>query len=150
MEEAVSSIDAPPFFASLAEPNYYMLVLIAGGGRTGSHLASLLLAQVHEARLVEARADTLINLHRELPTEAIFEGDPTDPAALVTAGIERAHVLAAVTAEDADNLIITSLARFHYNVRRIIGRVNNPRNAWLFTPASVWMFASTRRISWPS
>ncbi len=111
-----------------------MFVIIAGGGRTGSHLASLLLSQGHEVRLVEARPDTLISLHRELPTETIFEGDPTDPATLVLAGIERAHVIAAVTSSDPDNLIIASLARFQYNVRRIIGRVNNPRNAWLFTP----------------
>ena len=110
-----------------------MFVIIAGGGRTGSHLASLLLSQGHEVRLIEARADTLINLHRELPTESIFEGDPTDPATLVAAGIERAHVLAAVTSSDPDNLIIASLGRFQYSVRRIIGRVNNPRNAWLFT-----------------
>jgi trk system potassium uptake protein TrkA len=112
-----------------------MLVIIAGGGRTGSHLATRLLSQGHEVRLVEARADTLVNLHRELPTEALFEGDPTDPATLVAAGIQTAHVVAAVTASDPDNLIITSLARFQYHVRRIIGRVNNPRNAWLFTPA---------------
>jgi len=111
-----------------------MFVIIAGGGRTGSHLATLLLAQGHEVRLVENRPDTLSVLHRELPTEAVFEGDPTDPKTLMEAGIERATVLAVVTANDEDNLVIASLARFHYNVLRIIGRVNNPRNAWLFTP----------------
>jgi trk system potassium uptake protein TrkA len=91
------------------------------------------LSQGHEVRLVEWRAETLTNLHRELPTEVVFEGDPTDPGILVAAGIERANVIAAVTANDADNLVISSLARFHFGVRRIIGRVNNPRNAWLFT-----------------
>lgn len=111
-----------------------MYVIIAGGGRTGSHLATLLLAQGHEVRLVESRPDTLSILHRELPTESVFEGDPTDPQTLAEAGIERATVLAAVTANDADNLVIASLGRFYYSVRRIIGRVNNPRNAWLFTP----------------
>jgi trk system potassium uptake protein TrkA len=83
---------------------------------------------------VEWRPDTLSNLHRELPTEVIFEGDGTDPQTLEAAEIQRAQVLAAVTAEDADNLVVTSLARFQYGVRRIIGRINNPRNAWLFTP----------------
>ena len=109
-----------------------MFVLIAGGGRTGSHLAELLLAQGHEVRLVEARENTIASLHRELPTETIFEGDPTDPSVLETAGIARAQVLAAVTPDDADNLVIAALARYQFNVRRIIGRVNNPRNAWLF------------------
>ena len=111
-----------------------MFVIIVGGGRTGSHLASLLLAQGHEVRLVEPNLDKLINLHRELPTEVIFEGDGTDPQTLEAAGVQRAQVLAAVTADDADNLVVTSLARYQYNVNRIIGRVNNPRNAWLFSP----------------
>jgi trk system potassium uptake protein TrkA len=111
-----------------------MVVIIAGGGRTGSHLAALLLAQGHEVRLIEARPETLVNLHRELPTEVIFEGDATDPHTLEAAGLQRAQVIACVTANDADNLVIASLARFQFNVRRVIGRVNNPRNAWLFTP----------------
>src|SRR5258708_28769271 len=111
-----------------------MLVIIAGGGRTGSHLAALLLAQGHEVRLVENRTDTLVGLHRELPTEVVFEGDPTDPQVLKAAGIEGAAVLAAVTSSDEDNLVITSLARTRFNVPRTIGRVNSPRNSWLFTP----------------
>lgn len=109
-----------------------MLVMIAGGGRTGSHLAELLLAQGHQVRLVESRPETLAGLHRELPTEVIFEGDPTDPDALDAAGIRQANVLAVVTPDDADNLVIAALGRFQFGVRRIIGRVNNPRNAWLF------------------
>ena len=111
-----------------------MLVIIAGGGRTGSHLAELLLAQGHQVRLIEHRPETLIGLHRELPTEVVFEGDPTDPQVLLSAGIERAAVLAAVTACDEDNLVIAALARNRFHVRRTIGRVNSPRNAWLFTP----------------
>jgi trk system potassium uptake protein TrkA len=111
-----------------------MFVLIVGGGRTGSHLASLLLGQGHEVRLVEHRPDILTTLHRELPTEVIFEGEGTDPQTLEAAGIQRAQVLAAVYADDADNLIAAALGRLQYGVRRIIGRINNPKNAWLFTP----------------
>ncbi len=111
-----------------------MFVLIVGGGRTGSHLASLLLAQGHEVRLIESRSETLSVLHRELPTEVILEGEVTDPQVLEGGGIQKAQVLAAVTANDADNLVVCSLAREVYGVRRIIGRINNPKNAWLFTP----------------
>ena len=110
-----------------------MFVMIVGGGRTGSHLASLLLMQGHEVRLVEHRPDILTTLHREIPTEVIFEGDGTDPDTLEAAGIKRAQVLAAVTGDDADNLVVASLARHQYGVRRIIGRINNPKNAWLFS-----------------
>ncbi len=92
------------------------------------------MAQGHEVQIVEQRRSILANLHRELPTEVIFEGDGTDPQVLESVGIGRAQVLAAVTSDDADNLVIASLARYQYGVRRTIGRVNNPRNAWLFTP----------------
>ncbi len=112
-----------------------MFVIIVGGGRTGSHLSTLLLAQGHEIRLIESRPDTLAGLHRELPTEVVFEGDGTDPQVLEAAGVHKAQVLAAVTANDADNIVICSLAREVYGVRRIIGRINSPKNAWLFTPS---------------
>jgi trk system potassium uptake protein TrkA len=111
-----------------------MYVLIIGGGRTGSHLAALLMSQGHEVRIIESRPDILANVHHELPTEIIYEGDGTDPQVLEELEIQHAHVLAAVSSDDADNLVAASLAKQQYNVRRVIGRVNNPRNAWLFTP----------------
>ncbi len=109
-----------------------MFVLIAGGGRTGAQLATLLLAQNHTIRLVEHRTEILTRIHRELPTEALFEGNPTDPDILEQAGIRQADVLAACTASDADNLVVCFLARKLYQVPRTIARINNPRNAWLF------------------
>jgi trk system potassium uptake protein len=112
-----------------------MYVLIVGGGRTGSHLAALLSDQGHEVRVVEDRPHALENLHRELPTELIYEGDGTDPQVLDTLEANRANVLVAVTGEDANNLVAASLARQRYGIQRVVGRVNNPRHAWLFTPA---------------
>ena len=111
-----------------------MYVLIIGGGRTGSHLASLLIAQGHEVQVIEHRPDILANVHHELPTEIIYEGDGTDPQVLEVVDIRRANVVAAVSSDDADNLVAASLAKYQYAVRRVIGRVNNPRNTWLFTP----------------
>lgn len=109
-----------------------MFILIAGGGRTGAQLASVLLAQKHEVRLIEHRSDVLARIHHELPTEVIYEGLATDPAALEQAGIRQADAVAAVTTSDADNLALCFLARARYNVPRTIARVNNPRTAWLF------------------
>lgn len=109
-----------------------MFVLITGGGRTGTQLAILLVGQNHTVRLVEHRKEVLARLHRELPTEVIYEGQPTDPEILLQAGIQKAQVLAACTPSDADNLAICFLARSRYRVPRTIARINNPRNAWLF------------------
>jgi trk system potassium uptake protein TrkA len=109
-----------------------MRVLIAGGGRTGEQLADLLLAAHHEVLVVEKRREVLVRLHRELPTEVIYEGDPTDPVVLEQAGLAAADVMAAVTEDDADNLVLCQFAKVFHNVRRTIARINNPRNAWLF------------------
>jgi len=111
-----------------------MYVIIIGGGRTGSHLASLLISQGHEVCVIEQQSEILANVHNELPTEIVYEGDGTDPQVLEAVDIRRANVVAAVSSHDADNLVAASLARQQYGIRRVIGRVNNPRNAWLFTP----------------
>jgi trk system potassium uptake protein TrkA len=110
-----------------------MFVIIAGGGRTGTQLALELLEQNYKVHIIENRPAVLQSLHRELPTELIFEGPPAHPDTLLFAGIEKANVLAAVTANDADNLGICYIARKMFNVGRTIARINNPRNAWLFT-----------------
>lgn len=111
-----------------------MNVIIVGGGKTGSQLASQLIGGGHQVRLIEDRPSILERLREELPSENIVAGDGSSPKVLESAGIEHAQVLAAVTGEDEDNLVITTLGRFEFGVPRIIARVNNPKNAWLFTP----------------
>jgi trk system potassium uptake protein TrkA len=109
-----------------------MFVVIAGGGRTGAQLAALLLAQDHRVCVVEHRSEILAHLHRELPTEVIFEGDATDPQVLEQANIAQAQVVAACLPDDAQNLVLSFVARTRYGVPRIIAQINNPRSAWLF------------------
>jgi trk system potassium uptake protein TrkA len=109
-----------------------MNVLIAGGGRTGARLANLLINQNYKVCLVENRRELLANLHQELPTEVIYEGNPVDPSVLEAAGIREAHVLAAVTNNDSNNLAICFLGKTMFEVPRTISRINNPNNAWLF------------------
>jgi trk system potassium uptake protein TrkA len=65
----------------------------------------------------------------------IMLGNGTDPTVLEAAGIRQANVVAAVTGADETNLVVTSLARFEFNVPRTIARVRTPKNAWMFTPA---------------
>jgi trk system potassium uptake protein TrkA len=109
-----------------------MFVVIIGAGRTGAQLASMLLNQDHKVHLIENRRDVLSRIHRELPTESIFEGDPMNLEVLEQAKIQEADVMASVTTSDEVNLAMCFLAREKYRVRRTIARVNNPRNAWLF------------------
>jgi trk system potassium uptake protein TrkA len=111
-----------------------MFVIIVGGGKTGSQLALGLLEEGHQICIIEGRDTVVEHLREELPEEIILLGDGSSPAILENAGINHAQVLAAVTGEDETNLVICTLARFEFNVPRVIGRVNNPKNAWLFTP----------------
>jgi trk system potassium uptake protein TrkA len=109
-----------------------MYVLIAGGGRTGATLALTLHEQKHEVRLIEHRPQVLAHLHRDIPTELVYEGNPTDPRTLELAGIERAQALVASMANDAENLSLCFIARKRFRVPRTIATINDPRNAWLY------------------
>jgi trk system potassium uptake protein TrkA len=93
-----------------------------------------LLKEKHQVKVIEDRPDVIERLKQELPPEAVIEGDGSSPSVLEAAGIAHANVLAAVTGEDEANLVIAMLARFEFRVPRIIARVNNPKNAWMFTP----------------
>lgn len=113
-----------------------MFVLIYGGGRVGSHLATMLLELGHKVRLLENREHVIEKLHRELPTEIIYEGDPLDIRVLEEAGMKDVNVFVTASDEDSANLSVAYLAKKEFNVPRIIGRVNNARYAWLFKPES--------------
>jgi trk system potassium uptake protein len=110
-----------------------MFVIIVGGGKTGSNSAELLLKEKHRVVVVDHRPDIIERLRQELPPECVVEGDGSLPSVLEQAGVAEANVVAAVTGEDEANLVVCMLARFEFNVPRVIARVNNPSNAWLFT-----------------
>ncbi len=94
-----------------------MNVMIVGGGRTGTQLAYLLLEQNHQVRVIDHRKEVLVRLHRELPTEVIYEGNATEVDLMERAGVREADVVAACTTSDEDNLVICYLARRHFGVR---------------------------------
>jgi trk system potassium uptake protein TrkA len=106
-----------------------MFVIIVGGGNTGSQLAKFLLDAEHTVRVIDERPMVLEKLALEIPHEVIFNGDGSSPTTLEKAGIQKAQVLAS----DETNLVITTLAKFEFNVPRVIARINNSKNAWLFT-----------------
>ena len=108
-------------------------VLVVGGGEVGTYLASLLVGK-HLVKVIEARQEEISRLQHTLSADVVIFGNGTDPTVLEAAGIRRAQVVAAVTGTDETNLVVTSLARFEFNVPRTIARVHTPKNAWMFTP----------------
>jgi trk system potassium uptake protein len=110
-----------------------MYTIIVGGGQVGAYLASLLLAEKHQIKIIDSREDRVALLAESFPAETLILGSGSHPTVLEAAGIHKANVVAAVTGSDETNLVVCSLARLEYKVPRVIARVNNPKNAWLYT-----------------
>lgn len=110
-----------------------MNVIIIGGGQVGSYIANLLLFNKYSVKIIDNREHIIEKLKKELPAESVVFGNGTDPDILEAAGIKKADVLVAVTGADETNLVASTLAKFEFGVPRVVGRVNNPKNAWLFT-----------------
>jgi trk system potassium uptake protein len=106
-----------------------MYILVAGGGKVGANFARTLLRDgKHEVTLIEQRRDRFERLEQELEHHVML-GDATEIHILERAGIARPpDVVAALTGDDEDNLVISQLAREKYGVPKVIARVNDPRN----------------------
>jgi trk system potassium uptake protein len=110
-----------------------MKTMIIGGGKVGAFIADFLKKEGHSVLVIEERREELDRLHAEIGKDNVFLGNGTDPVDLEAAGIRQMNVVAVVTGKDEVNLVASSLARFEFNIPRVIARVNNPKNAWMFT-----------------
>jgi len=113
-----------------------MYILIVGGGKVGFFLAKRLVAGKHTVTLIEKDKLACEGVARNLDA-LIINGDGCEPALLEQAGIARADVVAAVTGDDEDNLVICQLAKEKFNVSRTVGRVNNPENEHTFAQLGI-------------
>jgi trk system potassium uptake protein TrkA len=111
-----------------------MRAVIVGGGRSGSYLARDLQSQGYQVSLVDKRPDIVAKLRQEIEGSVIL-GDGSSPEVLQRAGVAEVNLVVALTRNDEDNLVVCRLAKHHYHVPRVIARVNNPRNEWLYTKA---------------
>lgn len=109
-----------------------MDIIIVGGGKTGTYLASLLTEDGYRIRLIEARKDLVAGLRAQFGERDVILGNGADPLVLERAGILHADVVVAATGEDEVNLVVSTLAKMEYSVPRVVARVNNPVNAWMF------------------
>jgi len=110
-----------------------MRVVIAGGGNVGRYLATDLGANDHDILVVESDA-AIVGRGRAEGAQGVqwMMGDACEYSTLAEAGLETAEVVVAVTGDDEDNLVVSLLAKQEFAVPRVIARVNNPKNEWLF------------------
>ena len=107
-----------------------MRVAIAGAGNVGRSIAAELLGNGHQVLLIERepkamKVDTV-------PDAQWLLADACELSSLEDADLESCDVVIAATGDDKVNLVVSLLAKTEFAVRRVVARVNDPRNEWLF------------------
>lgn len=111
-----------------------MNVLIVGGGKTGTYLAEKMRAN-NSVTLIEARPDRARYLAEHMPDVKVVRGDGCEPSVLDRAGTQEADLVAVLTGDDEDNVVVSFLAKTTHRVPLVFARTNHPKNEWLFTRA---------------
>jgi trk system potassium uptake protein TrkA len=122
-----------------------MFVIVVGGGKVGYYLTKELIESGHEVALMEKdrrRADVI----KDEIGSVVIAQDGCEGKYLHEAGANRADIVAAVTGDDEDNLVICQMAKHHFDVPRTIARVNAPKNERLFRHLGVDEIISPTRM----
>ncbi len=122
-----------------------MFVLVVGGGKVGYYLTRELIESGHEVVLMEKERSRADQIADEIGS-VVIPHDGCEGKYLAEAGANRADIVAAVTGDDEDNLVICQMARHHFDVKRTIARVNNPKNERLFKHLGVDEIISPTRM----
>ncbi len=122
-----------------------MYIVVVGGGKVGYYLAKELLEAGHELVILEKNTSRARQISDELGS-IVLNRDGCEGKHLAEAGANRAAIVAAVTGDDEDNLVVCQMAKHHFDVPRTIARVNNPRNEDLFKHLGVDEIISPTRM----
>jgi trk system potassium uptake protein TrkA len=109
-----------------------MRVAIAGAGSVGTAIARDLEANGHEVLVLEQDPEIVDQRRVELPGVRWIAADACEVASLDAAGFSSVDVVVAATGDDEDNLVVSLLAKQEFAVPRVVARVNNSKNQWLF------------------
>ena len=122
-----------------------MYVIVVGGGKVGYYLTKELIAAGHELVLLEKDRVRAKQIADEVGS-IVLARDGCEGQHLAEAGANRAAIVAAVTGDDEDNLVVCQMAKHHFDVPRTIARVNNPKNEELFRHLGVDDIISPTRM----
>jgi len=111
-----------------------MKVVIAGGGAVGTFIAGELQQAGHDVHIIEQDEDRVARVTKTGEPKGVewHLADACEVNSLRVIGMADADVVAAVTGDDEDNLVISLLAKQEFAVPRVVARVNNPKNEWMF------------------
>ena len=122
-----------------------MRVAIAGAGAVGMSIARELIDNGHEVLLID-KDPKAIRVYG-VPGAEWLLADACEISALDDASLERCNVVIAATGDDKANLVTSLLAKTEYGVPRVVARINQPANEWLFNESwGVDVSVSTPRL----
>lgn len=125
-----------------------MYIVIAGGGKVGEYLATVLLQSGNEVAVIDIDPVTASRLSVVLEGRyLVIQGDGCDSKYQEDAGIRRADVFVATTGQDDNNLVSCEIAQRVFNVPRCIARVNSPKNLRIFKEVGIECVSSTTLIA---
>lgn len=107
-----------------------MRVAVAGAGVVGRSIARELLANNHTVKILDRRPNALDS--DDVPGAELHVGDACELSFLSGIGLQECDVVVAATGDDKANLVVSLLAKTEFAVDRVVARVNDPRNEWLF------------------
>lgn len=122
-----------------------MYIVVVGGGKVGYYLTKTLVTEGYEVLLIE-RNPAKVATWSERFGAVVLQGDGTEVGMLEKAGVARADVVIATTGDDEDNLVVAQLAQHHFNVPKVIARINNPKNEEIFRKLGVTYTVSQTNI----
>ena len=102
-----------------------MKVMIMGCGRVGAMLASILDVDKHSVTVLDINGHSFRRLSANFGGTALL-GDGTDSEVLKQAGIENVDAFVAVTQGDNRNLMAAQIAKYIFNVPKVICRIYDP------------------------
>lgn len=107
-----------------------MKVAIAGAGAVGRSIARELVANAYEVTLIERNPG---HFDPEAIPDAEWRlGDACELSLLEAVHLEDFDVVIAATGDDKANVVLSLLAKTEFAAPRVVARVNDPRNEWLF------------------
>lgn len=107
-----------------------MRIAIAGAGSVGRSIATELAGNGHDVLLID-RDTRAIGLD-DLPQVEWLLADACELATLEDARLGDFDVVIAASSDDKVNLVVSLLAKTEFEVERVIARINDPDNEWLF------------------
>jgi len=122
-----------------------MRVAIAGAGAVGRSIAGELLENGHDVLLIDN--DPKAIAVESVPRAEWLLADACEISSLDDAALHRCNVVIAATGDDKVNLVVALLAKTEYGVPRVVARVNDPSNEWLYNESwGVDVAVSTPRL----